>query len=728
MQTFIKKYQTIIKYLCSSGLSFIIDLTCFSLIFWLLKNKVHNAIIIASFLARGISSLINYLVNRYFVFEYKKEQKDNSMLSYFILVIINITVSSILVNRLYQKIPFNATLIKAGVDGLIFIVNYFLQKLFIFKSDIKESSKKSYFWSIASILAIILHLNSKGLVWDYNITDYLAFIIWIPIIYYLTFKNQCPASKRSLNILSFIFSICMLVGYSFQKVHNFSLIYQSDIHILVNIIKLIGYYELFKRITNLVFNSFINHKFKDVSIKFAHHPFLYSLILLTITYGMYLLFYYPGVINYDNANQIKEVLGLHTRYLDSIIVLDPNVTLTNFNPIIHTLLLGNLFKLGLYFNNANLGLFMYTMVQELIVILTLAYSIHFLSQERVNSRVLLIVLLCYLITPFYPFYALTAVKDTLFTCGVMLYLIYLYKYMKYPFKWYNYLIFFGIMLSLILLRNNGVVLILASLPFTIFMNKTKSSSLVLTSLVIIFLISYNALLPIFNIPNTSIREGLSVPFQQTARYVLDYEDDVTKDEKAIIDKILEYDTLTTRYNPGLSDQVKNKYNKYATKDDLNAYFQVWGKMFFKHPDAYINATLSNSYGYFYPLDYSWYIYSNLNQKLPEAGYDYHFNSLSHGRLILKGYANGWMHVPVLRLFVSCGLYTWIYIFLILTLILTKKKKYLILLMPAVSMIFMCFIGPANTYFRYCLPYASTLPLILCLILGKINKTFSIKKT
>ena len=76
-----------------------------------------------------------------------------------------------------------------------------------------------------------------------------------------------------------------------------------------------------------------------------------------IIYGIYLIIFYPGVINYDNANQIKEVLGMHTRYLDSIVVLNENITLTNFNPIVHTLLLGNLFKVGLAFGNVYFGLF-----------------------------------------------------------------------------------------------------------------------------------------------------------------------------------------------------------------------------------------------------------------------------------------------------------------------------------------------------------------------------------
>ena len=76
------------------------------------------------------------------------------------------------------------------------------------------------------------------------------------------------------------------------------------------------------------------------------------------------------------SHQIKEVLGLHTRYLDSIVLLNDKVTLTNFNPLLHTLLLGLPFKWGVEIGNVNLGLFFYIFMQVVIVIATLSYTIY----------------------------------------------------------------------------------------------------------------------------------------------------------------------------------------------------------------------------------------------------------------------------------------------------------------------------------------------------------------
>ena len=91
-------------------------------------------------------------------------------------------------------------------------------------------------------------------------------------------------------------------------------------------------------------------------------------------------------------------MGMHTRYLDSIVVLNDNITLTNFNPIIHTLLLGGLFKFGYVIGNVNFGMFLYTLIQVLVVVATLSYSIYFLYKEKVKSCYLIAMLLTYILS------------------------------------------------------------------------------------------------------------------------------------------------------------------------------------------------------------------------------------------------------------------------------------------------------------------------------------------
>ena len=728
-----KKYYVYITYIISAGISFFLDLALFSLFLWVFDG-FSAAIILASYTARALSSFINYLINKYKVFRYKKreDKKDNTVWQYFGLVVINITLSAIIVDTVVSIIPIYATVIKFFVDILIFVVNFFIQKKFIFNENKTEVKLVKYILPVISFIAMYIKLTDKGISFDYEIYEIIAMVIVLPILYLLYLKVFKKGNYKSINILSLIFTLLMILGYSYDTNYTPNLVLNSNIHILVTVIKFIGFYFFFKYLLNTIYYYIVDGVFKEKTNKiksmFLKHPLLFSFISLLIIYGIYLIIFYPGVINYDNANQIKEVLGMHTRYLDSIVVLNENITLTNFNPIVHTLLLGNLFKVGLAFGNVNFGLFLYTFLQVIIVALTLSYSLYFLYKEGLKGKYLLIILLCYMIVPYFPLYAITAVKDTLFSMFVLLYVIKLYQFIKYEYKFKDYLVFILIILLVILFRNNGIYLIMLSLPFAIIVKRKLFKQILFLSLgALIFNFGYGKLLTYLEIPNTSIREMLSIPFQQTARYVKYHGDEVTEEEKEVIDVILTYDTLASRYNPILSDKVKNEYNKYATNEELMDYFKVWAGMLIKHPETYINATISNVYGYFYPATYRWYVYNTLNEKLPEAGFNYHFiDSLEPARGFIQGYSEVFKYIPGVNLIVNCGFYTWSYLFLLVVFILQKKKKYIIMLLPAFSLILMNVAGPANTYFRYVLPYAICLFTILPLVILNINNNLKRK--
>ena len=728
------KYYVYVTYIISAGISFVLDLVLFSLFLWLLDGRVGESIIISSYLARSISSFINYLVNKYKVFKYekKKEEKDSTIVEYFGLVIINITISAVLVDAISAIIPIYATIIKGIIDVAIFVVNFFIQKLFIFNKDSKNTTFLKYILPLISFIAIFIRLTDTGISFNYEIYEIISMVIVLPILYYLYLKVFKKDNYLSINILSVIFTVLMILGYSYDYNYTPNLVFNSNIHILITLIKFIGFYFLFKNLLNAIYRYFTKGKFQEnankLTIMFSKHLYLFSFIVLFIVYGIYLIIFYPGVINYDNANQIKEVLGMHTRYLDSIVVINDNITLTNFNPILHTLLLGNLFKVGVSIGNVNFGLFLYTFLQMIIVIAVLSYSLKFLYKEGVKSKYLLWILLAYIIIPYFPLYAITCVKDTLFTMFVLLYIIKLYQFIKYDFKFKDYVLFMITILLVILFRNNGIYLILLSLPFTLIIKKGIRKQIVLMCILVIgFNYGYGQVLSALEIPNTSIREMLSIPFQQTARYVKYHESDVTEEQKKVIDTILTYDTLGNRYNPILSDKVKNEYNKYATNEELMDYFKAWFEMFWNHPMTYVNATVSNVYGYFYPATYRWYVYNTLNEKLPEAGFDYHFiDSLEPMRGFIQGYSEVFKYVPIVQMSVNCGFYTWSYLFLMVVLILQKKQRYIILFAPAFSLVLMNVAGPANTYFRYVLPYAVALFTILPLILLEINKNFKRK--
>ena len=127
----LKINKTFILYVFSAGSSFVIDLLLFTLFNLSLENIIGNfSIILATVLARILSSFYNFLINSKFVFQKYSKQM---IWKYYLLVIIQMMVSSFLVFIINSfLIKTFATLIKFFVDIILFIINYFVQKKLIF--------------------------------------------------------------------------------------------------------------------------------------------------------------------------------------------------------------------------------------------------------------------------------------------------------------------------------------------------------------------------------------------------------------------------------------------------------------------------------------------------------------------------------------------------------------------------------------------------------------------
>lgn len=753
MKRIITNNIVFIKYLFSAGFSFVLDLTLFSLLVYLLKNQISNYILIGTIGARIISSFFNYLLNRNAVFKNDNGSKMDkvTIIKYYLLVIIQMCISGFLVSYVYNSISINATIIKIPVEIILFVVNYFIQKLFIFNKKVIKirvnSTFKAIILGILSTFTILMDLDKKNILrfkmLDTNVLSYLilgGFLIW----FYKKYDHKYK-SNWLFRFLALLLSIFMVVGYSYDKIGSAYLVFGNIGFIIISLIKLLCFYQLFNIFINISYEVLCNYHIKDIVRKnkfidlFNKHPFIVSSIIILLCYIPYLVAFYPAVMGYDPSNQIREFMGMHTRYMDSVILLDPNQTITNFNPVLHTLLLGGCFKLGHIMGNDNVGLFIYVIIQCIILISILSYSITYMKKQGVVNKLLFIVLGIYALVPVFPFYAITTNKDTIFCCFVLLYCIKLYDLIANKQNIKKYITFFIIMLLVTLTRNNGIYTIILSLPFALIWLKDKRKPIVATlACVLVCYIGYNkVILPAFKISNTSTREMLSIPFQQTARLAKYHPEAFSDDDKDKINKVFvfdsynkiyhpklkkkykypikSFDTFAELYDPELSDPIKNQYNIYTTKEDLVEYFGVWLKGLTRYPVVYMDSTINNIYGYFYPNTSSWYIYYKYNSKLKSSGFDYHYNSLKGMRSVLSSYGTTYPYIPIIGLFVNIAFVGWIYFFLFIALIVKKQYKYIPFILPAISFILVCVAGPANTYFRYALPYVMSLPLTLCLL-------------
>ncbi len=612
--------------------------------------------------------------------------------------------------------------------------------------------KNKYFYFIAAILTAmafsldleaIYHNPSSGL--EVFKTDFLVISMLTIGLYF--FYNYAKNKKLTLmkKVLAVIISICLIVGNSYEQIGSWDLIFGNIGMFLLSIFEAICYSYFFMQVFLLLDqllvkpirtkeakkHSFKNNKYIRKAIDlFKAHPFIFSFIVIVCCWLIYIIAFYPLVLSKDPSFQIKQFFNVPTKYIGYVIQLDPSVNLTAHHPVLHTLMLGGCIKLGRFFGSDNFGLFIYAMIQIAVFAASLATTITYLYKRTNKLKLVFILLLIYGLVPMFPFYAMAAVKDTIYTSLIIFYIVFLLYFLD---QGRNYKINLKKSLLLLLLivliaqfRNNGIYVIVLSLPFfIIYLRKARLKLILVLAIFLAVDTTYNeVLLPYFNIPAGSIRESLSVPFQQTARYVKEHGDDVTSEEKKAIDTVLTYDTLVERYNPTLADAVKNEYNKYTTDEELKEYFKTWFHQFLRHPDTYIEATLNNTYGYFYPNTANWYLYcgANYNKLITEDNLvDYHYNGLSGLRNVLSGYGLAFPYIPIIGLLSNIGFNSWLLLACAVYLFKSNKRKYCLALLPSFVSLLVCFVSPANTYFRYAMPYLFVMPFLLLYTIFLLRK-------
>ena len=129
---YVGSIERFIRFTLISCLSLIIDLFLFTA----LNNNVFsnilssNSIIVSTVIARIMSSLFNYLCNKNITFMNKNK---DSFYKYYLLVVVQMLISGVLVEKFYSMLTINVTLLKFFVDLVIFVVNYFVQRIWVFK-------------------------------------------------------------------------------------------------------------------------------------------------------------------------------------------------------------------------------------------------------------------------------------------------------------------------------------------------------------------------------------------------------------------------------------------------------------------------------------------------------------------------------------------------------------------------------------------------------------------
>ena len=127
-------FSQFIKFVFISASSFLIDIALYTALYNLIFVNINysKAILYSTVLARVVSSLYNFIMNKNKVFE-SNGKTSKTIAKYYLLAVCQMLVSSFLVSFVFSKIKFNTSIIKLFVDFVLFLISYQIQRKWVFK-------------------------------------------------------------------------------------------------------------------------------------------------------------------------------------------------------------------------------------------------------------------------------------------------------------------------------------------------------------------------------------------------------------------------------------------------------------------------------------------------------------------------------------------------------------------------------------------------------------------
>jgi hypothetical protein len=613
--------------------------------------------------------------------------------------------------------------------------------------------------AFATVCGITLNLKvsteETSWIWKYlesmssfSMTNFVLFAgVWMMYhraFLYLKKTSFTLRDKIWIVIPAFLFANFMAWGYSFEKTNSYDLVLGGKLQMLKALTMIVAYFILFAiaiaclyRFLDLAHMETSGETSKNVYVRlFYKHPFLTPFVTMLICYIPYIIFSYPAIIMGDVRRMISQGYNFPDGVYSHIILLDENVFMTGQHGVIYPVILHIFLRLSkALFDNYNYGVFAVASIQLLSILAVVSCTLRYMIKKKIHFGIVLSVMIYYIAAPRAQSYMFLITKDVFSGCFMLLFLVTAYRMLKEPEERTKkrFVLMWLIACGAGMFRNDGKIVIGLSLLVMIFLmgRQLRKQLILVTAAFFLVVIGFNnVLMPALKITPVSNRALFSIPFQQTARYVKEYGDEVTEEEKEAIDAVLAYDKLAKNYKPQKSDKVKNTYKAESTRAEKLRYFKVWFQMFLKHPGVYFEATMNNYFYYVYPgkepaglYDYEWSTYCmeeliNKNEYLATVEMEITYpEALDKARNRFEKLRENLFSLPGLNIFLWPAMFVWVFILLVCYLLRKKSWKLLAVQAPLFFSVLVCFASPCNgTYFRYlygvslCIPIAVVLSL------------------
>lgn len=575
------------------------------------------------------------------------------------------------------------------------------------------------------LVTIAMNMNmDKNTAIRYSFTGNSIFWVIFFVLTYWLLNKISKTENRRLKVCSILLAILLsifeIVGNTIDTYLDLSGILESEITFMKFIIKGFGYIILLYAVIANIFTKLEEKEFLKGNNKYFTNnkrTFLWVWGLIFIAWMPYFLNYYPGVITPDSMGQICQGLGIYD--------------LTNHHPVFHTFFISIAMNIGKVLGNYNLGVAIYSVIQMIVASGIFSFAIYYMAKRNIDSKFRILTLLFYAFYPVNGMYSITMWKDIPFAIAMLFFTIMITEiainkenFMKSK---RNTVLLTISMLLAILFRNNGLYVIILTIPcLFIFAKQYYKKLTVITCIVLVtYMIFKGPVFSLFNIKEGSSREALSIPLQQFARITKMHSDTLTEDEKWRIYKYLPTEELAEVYTPKISDPVKNNFSNEAFAEDKVGLVKLYVKLALKYPRATIEAFLCNNYGYWYPEGIHWVVGREVFETTQEKEVALQLEDTPI--IDLQGLEK-WdslldrRDLPLNSMLYSIGFVFWIVLIMLMYTIYKKQYNLIIIYIPLAILWLTTIASPVFGEFRYIYSMFTCLPILMGIHFRKKNCT------
>ena len=328
--------------------------------------------------------------------------------------------------------------------------------------------------------------------------------------------------------------------------------------------------------------------------------FIYAGIVFLALLPLFLI-NFPGTMTVDSFNQLSQARGL--------------TPLHDHHPWVHTLIIKLFYNIGYSLsNNVTVGIAAFILAQMLLVSLGLGFTAETLASLGSGRMGAVIVIAGFILFPYHAAFTITMWKDILFTLGVLIITILLYKELVAGIRpgVADSLLFVLSSLAVCLFRHNGFyAYILCALIFAFraivnrrssdaYVGKNARTAILTLVSILICLIINGPVKSGLNVQNGDFGHELAIPLQQIAR-VVQLNGDISDEELEELGRVNSIEYIVNNYEPGGADNMIQWLvagDSDYVKNNKGRFLKLYLSLGLKNPNAYIMAFIDQTKGYY----------------------------------------------------------------------------------------------------------------------------------